>query len=156
MEGIKRISADLIAEGKSFAIVASRFNEFISGKLIEGACDCLKRHGALEKKITLVWVPGSFELPAVAGRLAKSEKYDAVICLGAVIRGQTPHFEYVAQEASKGIAKISMESQRPCVFGLITADTLEQAIERAGTKSGNKGWDAALVAIEMANLFEKL
>lgn len=156
MDKIKRITARLNAEGKKFAICASRFNEFISGKLVEGACDGLLRHGAKDEDITLVWVPGSFEVPVTAARLARSDKFDAVICIGTIIRGHTPHFNYVAQEAAKGVAKVSMDSQIPCVFGMITADTLEQAIERAGTKSGNKGRDAALVAIEMINLFERI
>ncbi len=156
MDGIKSISAKLSGEKKRFAIVVSRFNEFISGKLLEGACDCLIRHSVNEKDITVVWVPGSFEVPLTARKMAKTGNFDAVICLGAILRGQTPHFDYVAQEAAKGVAKVSMDSDLPCVFGMITADNLEQAIERAGTKSGNKGRDAALVAIEMADLLERL
>jgi 6,7-dimethyl-8-ribityllumazine synthase len=150
------ITAELIAKGKKFAIVVSRFNEFISSKLVEGCVDTLARHGADEKALTLVWVPGAFEIPAVAQRLARSKKYDGVICLGTVIRGATPHFDYIANEVAKGVAKVSLDTNIPCVFGVITADNLEQAIERAGTKDGNKGRDAALSAIELANLYEKI
>jgi len=150
------IKGNVMAKGKSFAIVVSRFNEFISSKLLEGCLDTLTRHGASEAAQTVAWVPGSFEIPAVASRLAKSKKYDGVICLGTVIRGATPHFDYIAGEVAKGVAKVSLESQIPCVFGIITADTLEQAIERAGTKDGNKGRDAALFAIELADLYGKL
>lgn len=146
----------LDAKGKTFGIVVSRFNEFITQKLVDGALDCLNRHGADDKKITIVWVPGSFEIPYAANKMAQSEKYDAIICLGTVIRGQTPHFDYIAGEVSKGIAKISLKTGVPTIFGIITADNLEQAIERAGTKAGNKGWDAALSAIEMAKLFEQI
>lgn len=152
----KVIEGFLSAEGKKFAIVVSRFNELISGKLVEGALDCLKRHDADDKNVTLVWVPGSFEIPMVAQKVAKSKKYDAVICLGAVIRGATPHFDYVAGEVAKGVALASMSTEVPVIFGVITSDTIEQAIERAGTKAGNKGWDAALSAIEMADLSGKL
>ena len=150
------VKAELIAKGKKFAIVISRFNEFISSKLLEGCIDTLVRHGADEKSQVTVWVPGAFEIPLVALKLAKSKKYDAVICLGTVIRGSTPHFEFVAGEAAKGVAKISLDTSVPCIFGVITADTLEQAIERAGTKDGNKGRDAAISAIEMANLMGKI
>jgi len=150
------IKADLIAKGKKFAIVISRFNEFISGKLLEGCVDTLVRHGAQESAQDVIWVPGAFEIPLVALKLAKSKKYDAVICLGTVIRGATPHFEFVASEAAKGVAKVSLDTGVPCVFGIITADNLEQAIERAGTKDGNKGRDAAISAIEMANLYSKI
>ncbi len=150
------IKADLIAKGKKFAIVVSRFNEFISSKLVEGCLDTLTRHGADEKAQVVVWVPGAFEIPPVAQRLARSKKFDGVICLGAVLRGATPHFDYIAAEVAKGVAKISLDANVPCIFGVITADSLEQAIERAGTKDGNKGRDAALSAIEMANLYEKL
>jgi 6,7-dimethyl-8-ribityllumazine synthase len=136
--------------------VVSRFNELISTKLVEGAIDCLKRHDADEKNITIIRVPGSFEIPLIAQKSAKSGKYDAVICLGAVIRGATPHFEYVASEVSKGIAQASLASEIPVIFGIITSDSIDQAIERAGTKAGNKGWDAALSAIEMADLVTKL
>ena len=150
------IKADLIAKGKKFAVVISRFNEFISSNLLDGCIDTLTRHGASESAIDAVWVPGAFEIPLIAQKLAKSRKYDAVICLGTVIRGSTPHFEFVASEAAKGVAKVSLDTSVPCIFGVITADTLEQAIERAGTKDGNKGRDAALSAIEMANLAGKI
>lgn len=150
------IKADLMAKGGKFGVVVSRFNEFISSKLLEGCLDTLVRHGAEEKGIDFVWVPGAFEIPMLALKAAKSKKYDAVICLGTVIRGATPHFEFVASEAAKGVAKASLDTGVPCIFGVITADNLEQAIERAGTKDGNKGRDAALSAIEMANLYEKL
>ena len=150
------IKADLIAKGKKFAIVISRFNEFISSKLLEGCVDTLVRHGVQEASIDVVWVPGAFEIPVLALKLAKSRKYDAVLCLGTVIRGATPHFEFVASEAAKGVAKISLDTGVPCIFGVITADNIEQAIERAGTKDGNKGRDAALSAIEMANLCAKV
>ncbi len=150
------IQGHLDAKGRSFGIVVSRFNEFISSKLLEGALDCLYRHGADEKKIDIVWVPGSFEIPMAANKLAISGKYNAVICLGTLIRGATPHFEYIAAEATKGIAAVALNTQLPITYGVITCDSLEQAIERAGTKSGNKGWDAALSAIEMADLFTKL
>ncbi len=150
------IKADLVAKGKKFAIVISRFNEFISSKLLEGCLDTLTRHGAQDGSQDVIWVPGAFEIPLVALRLAKSKKYDAVICLGTVIRGATPHFEFIASEAAKGVAKVSLDTGVPCIFGVITADNLEQAIERAGTKDGNKGRDAAMSAIEMANLYGKI
>jgi 6,7-dimethyl-8-ribityllumazine synthase len=150
------IKADVLAKGKKFAIAISRFNEFISSKLLEGCMDTLIRHGADERSQDVVWVPGAFELPMAALKLSKSKKYDAVVCLGTVIRGATPHFEFVASEAAKGIAKVSLDTGVPCIFGVITADNLEQAIERSGTKDGNKGRDAALSAIEMANLYEKI
>ena len=153
---VKTLEGQLIAKGKKFGIVVSRFNDFISKRLLEGAVDTLVRHGAKENEIEAVWTPGAFEIPTVASKLAKSKKYDAVLCLGAVIKGSTPHFEYIASEAAKGIAKISLDSGIPVIFGIITAETLEQAIERAGTKDGNKGKDAALSAIEMANLLENL
>ncbi len=152
----KVIKVSLVAKGKKFAIVVSRFNEFISSKLLEGCLDTLARHGADEKEQSVIWVPGAFEIPAVAQRIARSKKYDGIICLGAVIRGSTPHFDYIANEAAKGVARVSFDGNLPCAFGVITADTLEQAIERAGTKDGNKGRDAALTAIEMANLYEKV
>ena len=152
---MKVVKGNLIAEGIKFGIVISRFNEFVSSKLLEGAVDTLTRQGASEKDISVFWVPGSFEIPPVALRLARSKKYDAVICLGTVIRGETPHFDYVSSEAAKGIAQVSLSENVPCIFGIITADTLEQAIDRAGTKSGNKGRDAALSAIEMADLYKK-
>ncbi len=152
----KEISGDLKADGKRFGIVLSRFNDLIGGKLLEGALDCLRRHGADEKDITVVRVPGAFEIPLTALRLAETKSYDAIITLGAVIRGSTPHFDYVAAETSKGIASASMKTGVPVIFGVLTTDTIEQAIERAGTKAGNKGWDAAMGAIEMANLFESI
>lgn len=152
----REIHGELNAGGKKFAIVASRFNEFLTEKIKDGAIDCLIRHGAREDDISLVWVPGSFEIPPVASRIAGSGKYDAVICVGAVIRGQTPHFEFIASEVAKGIGRISLEKEIPVIFGIVTADTLEQAIERAGTKQGNKGFDAAMSAIEMANLYSNL
>jgi 6,7-dimethyl-8-ribityllumazine synthase len=146
----------VVRKGARFALVAGRFNEFITSKLVEGATDALTRHGAADKDITLAWVPGSFEMPLVAGKLAASGRYDAVICLGAVIRGATPHFEYVAAECAKGVAQAALSSGRPVIFGVITADTIEQAVERAGTKSGNKGFSAACAAIEMANLLSAM
>ncbi len=152
----KVIEGQLSAKGKKFAIVVSRFNELICKKLLEGALDCLKRHGADLEEVTIAWVPGSFEIPVTAKKMASSKKYDAVICLGAVIRGATPHFEYIAAEVTKGIAIVSLEQEVPVAYGVITPDNLEQALERAGTKSGNKGWDAALSAIEMADLFTRL
>lgn len=146
----------LVARDLKFGIVVSRFNEFISKNLLSGALDSLKRHEAVEKNIDVAWVPGSFEIPLVASRMASSGYYDAVICLGAVIRGNTPHFDYVAAEVSKGIARVGLETGVPVSFGIITADTLEQAVDRAGAKAGNKGWQAALTAIEMANLLTGL
>jgi len=146
----------LLGKGLRIAVVVARFNEFITGKLLSGAKDALNRHGVSEDDIDVAWVPGSFEIPLVAQKLAMSKKYDAVVCLGTVIRGATPHFEYIAAEVSKGVAKVGLDSGIPVIFGVITADTLEQAIERAGTKSGNKGFDAAVGAIEMANLLKKL
>lgn len=142
------------AEGKKFALVVSRFNDFVSDKLLAGALDALSRHGARDQDIDVVKVPGSFEIPLMAKKMAEKEKYDAVICLGAVIRGSTPHFEYVSAEVSKGIAQVGLQAGIPVIFGVITTDTLEQAIERAGTKAGNKGWSAAIAAMEMANLAE--
>lgn len=144
----------LIARGFKFGIVVGRFNEFITNKLLGGALDALKRHGADEENIEVAWVPGAFEIPLVAQTMAKTGRYDAVICLGAVIRGGTPHFDYVCAEVSKGVAKVSLDSGLPTIFGIITADSIEQAIERAGTKAGNKGWDAAVTAIEMSNLLK--
>lgn len=146
----------LDAKDRNFGIVVSRFNEFVTQKLLDGCLDCLKRHNAAEDKVTLVWVPGSFEIPYLASRMANSKKYDAVICLGTIIRGETPHFDYIANQVSRSIAQISLESGVPVIFGIITTDNLEQAIERAGTKAGNKGWDAALSAMEMADLFKKI
>lgn len=146
--------AKLIAEGKKFALVVSRFNDFITEKLLSGALDALIRSGAADEDIEVVRVPGCFEIPLVAKKMAKTSRFDAVICLGAVIRGSTPHFDYVSAEVSKGVAQVGMESEIPVIFGVITTDTIEQAIERAGTKAGNKGWSAAVAAVEMANLFE--
>lgn len=148
----KVIEADLVAKGKKFAIVVSRFNDFITDKLVGGAVDALVRSGTLDKDIDVVKVPGAFEIPLVARKIAAKKHHDAVICLGAVIRGATPHFDYVSAEVSKGVAAASMDAGLPIIFGVLTTDTLEQAIERAGSKSGNKGWDAALAAVEMANL----
>jgi 6,7-dimethyl-8-ribityllumazine synthase len=148
------IEAGLIAKGKRFGIIASRFNDFITDRLVGGAVDAMTRSGATDRDIDVVKVPGAFEIPMVARRLAISKKYHAIVCLGAVIRGATPHFDYVCAEASKGIAQVSMETQVPVIFGILTTDTIEQAIERAGTKAGNKGWSAAMAAIEMANLME--
>ena len=152
----RTIEGVLVAKDLKFAIVAGRFNEFITGKLIEGAMDALKRHGAADDAIDLAWVPGAFEIPLVAQKMAQSGKYDAVICLGAVIRGSTPHFDYVAAEASKGIAHVMLATGVPTIFGALTTDTIEQAIERAGTKAGNKGFDAAMSAMEMASLMKQL
>jgi len=152
----KRYEGSLDAKGMKIALVVSRFNNFFTDKLLSGALDCLIRHGADEKKVDVAYVPGSFEIPVVAAKLARAKKYDAVICLGAVIRGDTPHFDFVATEASKGIARLGMECEIPVVYGLITADTLEQAVERSGTKAGNKGWDAAQTAIEMVNLYRNI
>lgn len=153
---MKVIEGDLQAKGLKFGIVVSRFNDFITNKLLEGALDALIRHGADEKNIDIVKVPGSFEIPLIAKKMAGKGTYDAVICLGTVIRGATSHFDYVAAEVSKGIAAASMDSGLPIAFGVITSDTIEQAVERAGTKSGNKGWDAAIAAIEMAQVLRKL
>ena len=150
------IEGVLDASGKRFALVGSRFNELISRKLIEGAIDCLVRHKVAQDDVTIVWVPGSFEIPLVAKKLALSDKYDAVICLGAVIRGNTAHFDYIAAEVSKGIAAVALETGKPVIFGVLTTDTIDQAIERAGTKLGNRGFDAALSAIEMVDLLGKV
>ncbi len=142
----------LVVKAKKFGIVVSRFNDFVTKSLLEGCCDTLKRHGAKETEVEIYWVPGAFEIPTVAMRLARSKKFDAIVCLGTVIRGDTPHFDFIASEAAKGIASVSMQTGVPVIFGVITADTMEQAIERAGTKGGNKGKDAALNAVEMVNL----
>jgi 6,7-dimethyl-8-ribityllumazine synthase len=152
----KQIVGELMAKGMRFALVAGRFNEFITNKLVSAAIDTLVRHGGDPDQITEVWVPGSFEIPMAAKKLAFSGRFDAVICLGCVIRGHTPHFEYVASEASKGVAHVGLESGVPTIFGILTTDSIEQAIERAGTKAGNKGADAAAAAIEMVSLFAKL
>jgi 6,7-dimethyl-8-ribityllumazine synthase len=146
----------LVGKGLKFGVVVSRFNEFITTKLLEGAQDALLRHDVSQEDIDIAWVPGAFEIPLVAKKLAESKKYNAIICLGAVIRGGTPHFEYIAAEVAKGIAKVGLDTGLPVSFGVITADTLEQAIERAGTKEGNKGFEAAVSAIEMANLLKKI
>ncbi|MBS1112821.1 MAG: ribH [Nitrospirae bacterium] len=153
---MKIFEGELQAKGLKFGIVMSRFNEFITSKLLDGAVDALLRHGAREDDIDLAKVPGSFEIPLIAKKMAHKGTYNAIICLGTVIRGATPHFEYIAAEVSKGIASASMETGVPIAFGIITSDTIEQAVERAGTKSGNKGWDAAVTAIEMAQLQKKL
>lgn len=152
----KNYEGMLLGKGLKFGLVVSRFNEFITRKLLEGAMDALLRHGVGEGDIDVAWVPGSFEIPLVAKKLALTKKYDAVICLGAVVRGGTPHFEYIAAEVTKGIAQVGLEAGLPVLFGIITADNLEQAIERAGTKQGNKGFEAAISAIEMANLLKSI
>ncbi len=153
---MREIVGQLKAENKDFALVVSRFNSLISDRLLEGALDCILRHGGSSERITIVRVPGSFEIPLVASKLARSGKYNAVICLGAIIRGATPHFDYIAAEAAKGIAQASLSSAVPVIFGVLTTESIEQAVERAGTKAGNKGWDAALSAIEMADLMPSL
>ncbi|OOM73643.1 6,7-dimethyl-8-ribityllumazine synthase [Clostridium puniceum] len=147
---------NLVSKGLKFGIVVGRFNEFIGSKLLEGALDGLKRHGASEEEIDITWVPGAFEIPLVAKKMAKNSKYDAVICLGAVIKGATSHYDYVCSEVSKGIAHVSLESEKPVIFGVLTTNTIEQAIERAGTKAGNKGYECAVSAIEMANLLNNI
>lgn len=151
---MKIYEGKLVAEGLKFGIVVSRFNEFITNKLVGGALDVLRRHGASDDDIDIAWVPGAFEIPLVAQKMAESKKYDAVICLGAVIRGATPHFDYVSAEVTKGVAHVGLETKVPVIFGVLTTDTIEQAIERAGTKAGNKGSDAALSAIETVNLLK--
>lgn len=151
---MKIYEGKLVAEGLKFGIVVSRFNEFITNKLVGGALDVLRRHGASDEDIDIAWVPGAFEIPLVAQKMAESKKYDAVICLGAVIRGATPHFDYVSAEVTKGVAHVGLETKVPVIFGVLTTDTIEQAIERAGTKAGNKGSDAALSAIETVNLLK--
>jgi 6,7-dimethyl-8-ribityllumazine synthase len=152
----KVLEGQLTAQGLRFAIVVSRFNSLVTQRLLDGALDALRRHGADENAITVVYVPGSFEIPLVAKRLAQSGAFDAVICLGCIIRGDTPHFEYVASEAAKGIAQVALETGVPTIFGVVTADTLEQALERAGAKAGNRGFEAAMTAMEMANLMRQL
>ena len=153
---MKVIQGELQAEGLKFAIIVSRFNDFITGKLLDGAVDALLRHGAKDEDIDVIKVPGAFEIPLAAKKVAEKGSYQAVICLGTVIRGATPHFDYVAAEVSKGVASVSLDSGVPIAFGVLTTDTIEQAVERAGTKSGNKGFDAAVTAIEMAQVFKKL
>jgi 6,7-dimethyl-8-ribityllumazine synthase len=155
VNNMKTYEGKLISQGLKYGIIVGRFNEFIGGKLLTGAIDGLKRHGVEDSEIEIVWVPGAFEIPLVAKRMAKSKKYDAVICLGAVIRGATPHFDYVSSEVTKGVASVSLETEVPVVFGVLTTDTIEQAIERAGTKAGDKGYDAAVTAIEMSNLLNQ-
>ncbi|TET67195.1 MAG: 6,7-dimethyl-8-ribityllumazine synthase [Dehalococcoidia bacterium] len=152
----KRFEGILLGKGLKFGLVVSRFNEFFTQKLLEGAQDALLRHGVNEEDIEVAWTPGSFEIPLVALKLAQSKKYDAVICLAAVIRGGTPHWEYIAAEVTKGIARVGLETGLPVTYGVLTTDTLEQAIERSGTKAGNKGFDAAMSAIEMANLIKAI
>ncbi len=153
---MKTYEGQLVARDFKFGLVVSRFNELLSQKLLSGALDALKRHEARDENITVSWVPGAFEIPFAAKKMAESQKYDAVICLGVIIRGSTPHFEYISSEVAKGVAKVGLDSGVPTIFGVITSDTIEQAIERAGTKAGNKGWDAALGAIEMADLTRSL
>ena len=152
----KHFEGKLLGEGLKFGLVISRFNEFITKKLLEGAQDALLRHGVKEEDLEIAWTPGAFEIPLVAKKLAQTKKYDAVICLATVVRGGTPHFEHIAAEVTKGIAKVGLEADLPVIYGVITADTLEQAIERAGTKAGNRGFDAAMSAIEMANLLRSI
>ncbi len=151
---MKAIEGKLIGSGKKFAIIFSRFNEFVGDGLLKAANDCLIKHGVNENSIDIVKLPGAFEIPVTADRLASKKKYDAIICLGVIIRGATPHFEYVASAASNGISQVSQKYSIPVIFGVLTTDTIEQAIERAGTKAGNKGWDSALTALEMADLFK--
>ena len=151
---VKVFEGHLLAADLKFGVVVSRFNEFITGKLLGGALDALKRHGGQEDNVSVAWVPGAYEIPLVALKMAESKQYDAVICLGAVIRGATPHFEYVSSEVSKGVAALGTRTGVPVIFGVLTTDSIEQAIERAGTKAGNKGWDAAVTAIETANLLK--
>ncbi len=153
---MREVNGNLNAEGLKFAIVVGRFNSLITEKLLEGAIDCIVRNGGSKENITVVRVPGSFEIPLTAKKLAKTGKFDAVICLGAVIRGATPHFDYVASEVTKGIAQVSLDTEVPVSYGILTTDTVEQAIERAGTKMGNKGFDAALAAIEMVNVLKEI
>lgn len=153
---MKTLEGKIMGKGLKVAVVVSRFNEFITNKLLGGAVDCLTRHDCKEENITVVWVPGAFEIPMVAKKLAMSKKYDAVICLGAVIRGATPHFDYVCAECAKGIAQVGMESSVPVTFGVLTTENIQQAVERAGSKSGNKGVDAAMAAMEMASLMKEI
>ena len=152
---MNEIKGNLIGKGKKFAIIVSRFNEFISKRLLEAAVDCLGRHGVSMEKITVYWTPGCFEIPGVASKL-KDKEYDGVLCLGAVIRGDTPHFDYITSEVTKGIANLNLKKDMPFVYGIITADTTDQAVERAGVKQGNKGWDAATTALELADLYAKM
>ena len=156
MAGTKIIRGSMVPKNRKFGIVVSRFNEFVSSRMLDGAQDTLVRHGVKEEDISVVWVPGSFEIPMAAKRMASGGKVDAVICLGAIIRGETPHFDFIAAEAAKGVAGVAMDSDVPCIFGVITTDNLEQALERAGTKSGNKGREAAMSAIEMCDIYSKM
>ncbi len=156
MNQVQVLEGQLLAEGLKIGIIAARFNEFITSKLLGGAMDAIVRHGGKQEDITIAWVPGAFEIPLAAQKMANSKKYDAIICLGAVIRGSTSHYDYVCAEVSKGIAHVSMDSGIPVMFGVLTTDTIEQAIERAGTKAGNKGFDCAVGAIEMADLLRKM
>lgn len=153
---MKEIKGSMIVKGVKFAVLVSRFNELVSNEMLRGSVDTLLRHGVLEKDILSVWVPGSFEIPLIAQQLAQSKKYDAIICLGAVIRGDTPHFDYISAEVSKGISQVSLKTNVPISFGILTVDTLEQALERAGSKAGNKGRQAAESAIEMVNIVNQL
>jgi len=153
---VKVFEGQLVAEGLKIGIVVARFNEFINSKLLGGALDALKRHGVKEEDVAIAWVPGAFEIPLVAQKMAKSKKYDAVICLGTVIRGSTSHYDYVCSEVSKGVAHVGMETGIPTIFGVLTTESIEQAIERAGTKAGNKGFESAVSAIEMANLLKDI
>lgn len=152
----KIYEGNLVSQGLKYGVVVGRFNEFITGKLLSGALDAFKRHGAGENEVEIAWVPGAFEIPFIAQKMAESGKYDAVVTLGAVIRGSTPHFDYVCNEAAKGVAAIALKTGVPTIFGVLTTDSIEQAVERAGTKAGNKGWEAAVSAIEMANLTSAL
>lgn len=152
---MKIYEGSLVSKNQKYGIIVGRFNEFIGGKLLGGALDALKRHGVREDEIEIAWVPGAFEIPLLAKKMAKTDRYDALICLGAVIRGSTPHFDYVSAEVTKGVASVSLEREMPVIFGVLTTDSIEQAIERAGTKAGNKGYDAAVTAIEMVNLMNQ-
>lgn len=156
INNMKTIEGKLTAGKHKFGIIVGRFNEFIGGKLLEGSLDALRRHEALEDEIEVAWAPGAFEIPLVAQKMAKTGRFDAIICLGAVIRGSTPHFDYVSSEVSKGVASVGLETGVPVIFGVLTTDSIEQAIERAGTKAGNKGFEAAMAAIEMVNLLEEI
>ncbi|MEG2739370.1 6,7-dimethyl-8-ribityllumazine synthase [Clostridium sp.] len=153
---VKNYEGELIGNGLKIAVVVARFNDFITGKLLGGATDCLLRHGVKEEDVEVAWVPGAFEIPLIAKKMAKSEKYDAIVCLGCVIRGATSHYDYVCSEVSKGVAKVSLDEELPVIFGVVTTENIEQAIERAGTKAGNKGYDAAMSSIEMASLIKKI
>ncbi|MEG1003740.1 MAG: 6,7-dimethyl-8-ribityllumazine synthase [Clostridium sp.] len=153
---VKNYEGELIGNGLKIGVVVARFNDFITGKLLGGATDCLLRHGVKEEDVEVAWVPGAFEIPLIAKKMAKSEKYDAIVCLGCVIRGATSHYDYVCSEVSKGVAKVSLDEELPVIFGVVTTENIEQAIERAGTKAGNKGYDAAMSSIEMASLIKKI